>query len=369
MYLDVKGTPVLITPFSILQSVVQRVTITIAAGDTEETATISSVDVDNTRLKWGGWKIAGDIATPNKFGVRVDLQNATTVRARRETSDATHAVTVSVNVVEYIAGVIQDMYRADITIAAGTGNTDTDPGFNFDNDTGNGTEFAFLGSTTDYSTDKNIDALLARCQWQDDDTFRCPRWGSSGNVKVSVEAAKYSSTYLRKVHSGSNSSGTRKFGNEQDFTFCFDDCMTISYAGDITAGESDLQGALKGLHNAGSAGIIYDKGISNAVNPSHVARNKLQWQPGIIKRKASNGGVTIGNGDSAETVVYPTGILDPDKVSVEYTGQAVSSYTKASVDYSNVWCRVSYDGADTVTLDRGGTSGDNRPFYQLLEHW
>lgn len=369
MYMDIKGRPVLLTPFSILQSNVQRVTLTIAAGNTEATATISSVDMDNTRLKWGGWKISGDIATPNKFGVRVDLQDATTVRARRETSDATYSVTVSVNVVEYIAGVIQNMYRGDITISAGNSNQDTDPGFSFDNDTGNGTEFAFLGSTTDYSTNKNIDHLLARCQFQDVDTFRCPRWGTSGNTKVSVEAAKYSSTYLRKVHSGSNSSGTRKFGNEQDFTFCFDECMTISYAGDITAGESDLQGALKGLHNASASGIIYDKGISNAVNPSHIARNKLQWQPGIVKRKASNGGTTITNGNSSATVVYPDGVLDPNKTCVEYTGQATSSYTKTTVDYSNVWCRVSYDGDDTVTLDRGGTSGDNRPMYQLTEYW
>lgn len=368
MYLGVKGQPVIIAPVSILQQNMQRVTLVIAAGATTEEVTITSVTAANTRLRWGGYKISGDIATLNKMGVRVDLKDATTVRARRAVSDATYTITVTVTVCEYISGVITNMARGDAVMTSGNASVVVTPGFSTLSGAG-GAEVAYLGQSTTYSGGKNINHMLSRIARTSNTELTAARWSSTDDTTVSYECASYSTTYLDGVNSVLNSSGTRAVFLGTDTNVHLDNDMTLSFGGDRMAGETDLQGAIKGVWLAGSAGVVYDKGIDNADSPSFMGRNVLRFKAGLLKRVASNGGKSITNGNSSATVIYPTGILDGDKTCVDYCGQATSSYTKTTANYANVWCRVSYDGSDTVTLDRGGTSGDNRVMYTLTEYY
>lgn len=97
---------------------IQRGTITIANASLTNTATITSVDVNNTRLvclgnssvdAGGGGSGAGPVL------VRIDLTNATTITASRTAS--TDAAVVSYEVVEYWPGVIRTIQRGTITAA------------------------------------------------------------------------------------------------------------------------------------------------------------------------------------------------------------------------------------------------------------
>lgn len=101
---------------------VQRGTIAIT-GATSNTATITSVDTANTRLRLIG-RIYDDggagTGTNAQYLVRIALTNATTVTASVNTSPGGSTCTVSFEVVEYVPGVVKSVQRGTVTIGAGT---------------------------------------------------------------------------------------------------------------------------------------------------------------------------------------------------------------------------------------------------------
>ena len=109
----------------ILQSV-QQITVTIAAGATTGTTTITSVDTTKTYLEMQGQTAqVSTMATDTVLATAV-LTNATTVTATRQTSDASNAITLGVTVVEFVSAAIQSMQSGTIAIASsGLTNTAT----------------------------------------------------------------------------------------------------------------------------------------------------------------------------------------------------------------------------------------------------
>jgi hypothetical protein len=101
---------------------VQRNTITIT-GATSNTATITSVDVSNARLRWLSETISNTADTGIKSLVRLALTNATTVTATVNTSPGADSTIVSFEVIEYFPGVIKSVQRGTIALAAVAGNT------------------------------------------------------------------------------------------------------------------------------------------------------------------------------------------------------------------------------------------------------
>ncbi len=108
----------------IVQSV-QTATITIAANATSGTATITSVDTTRSVERILGWTYPANVANAAKVMPAIDLTNATTVTAQRDTADASNAMTVYVVVTQYTAAAIQSVQRGSTTISSATTATAT----------------------------------------------------------------------------------------------------------------------------------------------------------------------------------------------------------------------------------------------------
>jgi hypothetical protein len=95
---------------------VQQVSITIAAGSTSNTASISSIDTSRSVLVFKGNTMT-DAQNANTALARVSLTNATTVTATRNTSSASFPTSVKATVIQFASGVIHSIQRGTITIA------------------------------------------------------------------------------------------------------------------------------------------------------------------------------------------------------------------------------------------------------------
>lgn len=105
-------------------SSVEKVSITIAAGATSNTATITSVDTARSVLFFGGNTLP-DAQNAEISCTRVALTNSTTVTANRNTLHATTTCTIKCTVVQFAAGRIASIQRGTSTISASSGSTDT----------------------------------------------------------------------------------------------------------------------------------------------------------------------------------------------------------------------------------------------------
>ncbi len=95
---------------------VQRGTIVITNPATSNTATITAVDVNNSRLRMLGMSVNG-ASTEDKLAAKIVLTNATTITATLNTAGTTNT-TVSYEITSYVPGVIKSVQRS--TVAAGS---------------------------------------------------------------------------------------------------------------------------------------------------------------------------------------------------------------------------------------------------------
>lgn len=96
---------------------IQRGTITIT-GATSNTATISTVDPANSRLRHLGQTYDTSSVRADRARVRLALTNATTITATVNTSPGAEAVTVSYEILELYPGAIKSVQRGTISGAA-----------------------------------------------------------------------------------------------------------------------------------------------------------------------------------------------------------------------------------------------------------
>lgn len=107
---------------------IQEIEITIASSSATGTTTISSVTTGNTAVfmsygLFGGQRQSSSITNTDDYMCRVDLTDATTVTATRNTAVA-FAITVACTVVEYKAAAVDSIQQGSINITGATA-TDT----------------------------------------------------------------------------------------------------------------------------------------------------------------------------------------------------------------------------------------------------
>lgn len=345
---------------------IQRVNITIGTGATSNTATITSVNTSNSKIVWGGFSVSGDV-TPNKCSPRIELTNGTTVTAYRNTSDATHTVIVSATIIEYISGVISAVQRGTAALTS----TNTSGTTAVTSSSTSLSELLCLGQTTDYSTNNNFDSVAARFQQNSATQIQLDRAGSSNGITAGYELITYSSTYMLYSKNIQKNVGVNR--NYDIHTLSDnnyeDDAYSLSWAGQrLSTSESNYQNDICGIEALGSKGIILGRDLYSGNATSNISFNLLVWRLGIQKRKFVSGVSAIANAASTQAVALPAGRLTGSRSFAAYLGQRVSSYTKNSASPADVWARVPYDGTDTVTLTRSGTSGANKVSIGVFEY-
>lgn len=113
------------TQRSLIKSI-QRGTIAITAGNATNTASITAVALNNSRLVYLGHSTTDNGAGGSGSGptmARVIFTNATTITAQRSATD--NALTVSFEVIEYWPGVLRTAQRATVTATGAASGTAT----------------------------------------------------------------------------------------------------------------------------------------------------------------------------------------------------------------------------------------------------
>lgn len=158
---------------SLVQSI-QRGSITIAAANASNTATITSVDITRSRLRILGYSNNNAVAAPASSSIRLALTNATTVTATRITTGASDAV-VDYEIIEYLPGVVRSIQRGIITLLSATSVTATVTSVNTAK-----TELDFLGCTVT----ANVDTCFARLSLTNATTVTANRSSGAANETV-----------------------------------------------------------------------------------------------------------------------------------------------------------------------------------------
>lgn len=139
---------------SLIRSV-QRGTITIT-GATSATATITAVDVANTRLRWLGSRASITAVNGQQYFANLVLTNSTTVTATVVTSPGVNSCIVGYEITEYMPGVVKSIQQGELSVA-GTTATTTITRVNVDK-----TELSFNGfRDNDTSNNNGVFATVA----------------------------------------------------------------------------------------------------------------------------------------------------------------------------------------------------------------
>lgn len=167
---------------------IQRGTITVANAALTNTATITTVDPDNTRLVYLGNDCVDTGGGGTGFSpcaLRIDLTNATTITATR--IDSVDAAIVSYEVIEYWPGVIRKVQRGTVSTANGT-------------NTGTATLATTVQNTTKTTLDvlgwnNNVAAtitnLLGRVQLTNTTTVTINRIGTSNILTAGYQVCEF----------------------------------------------------------------------------------------------------------------------------------------------------------------------------------
>lgn len=105
------------TSTAVLRSI-QRGTITLADGQTTNTATITAVTTSRAYVRWLGFDVAAPVNSQAEARCTVALTDSTTVTATRGAGAAgAAALIVSYEVVEFSAGLFRSIQTGTVTIA------------------------------------------------------------------------------------------------------------------------------------------------------------------------------------------------------------------------------------------------------------
>lgn len=345
---------------------IQEVRIQIPAGQTSATATITAVDVANTRLHYCGLIAASSISTPNKTLLTAELTNSTTVTLTRNTSDASVAVTGWVFVKEFIAGPISAMQRGTLTIA----DTATSQTGSVTASSLTLSELAFLGQRCAYSSDSNLDSALCYLKQNSTTEIEAVRAGTSGATIVSYELATYSGTYFDRAECLVLTTGATNF---VDFTnasaYHFDNDVIGSYGGMKTnTSNTDLTGDLISIIDVSSKGATVRRGAAGP-NASVISYNRICVKPGYVKRRLITDNLALSGTSGNLTIGQQWGQVVTDFMGARATGTMTKSSFAASGSACAVYAENNGLGTTVIYAGRQDPSGSEvvTPSAQVVE--
>lgn len=324
---------------------VQRGTVTIAAGQTTGTATITSVNAAKALLitNWLNEPLNGNNASVTFAGIT--LTNGTTVTATRNTSDASNACTVNFSIIEFAASAIKSMQYGTISLtSAQTSNTATISSVN----TGNASVF-WLGSTSAY-TSSDPSGCLTGVQLTNSTTVT-----ALINTAVAAQTVYY-------VVCEFNSGILQSAAQQKTVTVTSGSTGTASITS-VNAGNSIL--AYGGATCNSSVGIdnfyvTLTNGTtltSTSGESSTLTRNSyctvLEFPSGTFNSSVQRGSVQMANNTTSGTATISS--VNTANSSINFTGWYDDETANArSVNFPT----VALTNSTTVTISRGASFAD-----------
>lgn len=177
---------------------IQQVSITITAGSTSNTATISAVDVANSIIIYGGFTVDWSVNAidMNDTYCGLEITNSTTITATR--NDTADSVTYNATIVEFNDGWISNKQAGIITISGTSSNTATlSPAFDIARSI-----VLFCGQTTGTSSEyinTNAASQEPFVYISSSTQVTAARSGTSGSLPVYYMAVEFSAAKVESV--------------------------------------------------------------------------------------------------------------------------------------------------------------------------
>ncbi len=336
----------------------QQVSITIAAGATSNTATITAVASGKAYCHWQG--VTGQVATYNGSTCEVDitLTNTTTVTATRNTSDASNSVTVNCTVVEFVSSAIQNIQQGTITMTAAASNTATITAVVAAN-----TIVHYNGATTT-DTSASFSIIKNKLVLTNTTTITATRTTGTNNLTARFVAIEFAAGVLNQaVQSITAASNTTALSAALTL---FDSRYTLAFHGgwSYNSANSDTGGA-PSLENGGNTNYVLRSGYASGFtyNPSWQIAEFTSTQINRITRCRTKIAATTTSGT---TTISSTNTVNTAKTLVNFLGynsvSALSTFRDSSM-------KVVLTDANTITATKNTSSAtvDGYTSFEIVE--
>lgn len=329
---------------------VQQVSITIAAGATSGTATISSVDTSRTFLVYQNFTNTNTGGVPNETLARIELTNATTVTAYRNTSDAVFTVTVNATVVEGTSSLVDSVEYGTVSISSSTGTATISSV-----DTSRSAVF-LLGNTTTASATtpngRNAAVTLTNATTVTANIGVSSITGTAGFVVV-----QFNSSAIQSVQRFTTAYTSSSTTDDQTISSVTTGNTMLVWGGTVNA--SDTNGIYTlSLLNSTTARLTRQGTGTGSRSPYYTV---VEFASGVI------------NSRQAGTIQMQSVTSNTATISAVDTSRTVCGWMGWSLGYVNgaepsYWVRQTLTDSTTVTATTNTSSGDNKPVgYQCVE--
>ena len=337
---------------------VQQVSITIASGATSGTATISSVDTSKSFLVFGGPSNdgagGGGNANASKEEPRIELTNATTVTAYRDTSTTT-AVTINANVIEGKSTLVSSVQHGTVALSGVSSNTTTITSV----DTSRSV-VVYLGHTSPNTSASaryyNIDITLTNS------TTVTATAGISSDQTIGfcvvefAAVAVQSRQQFREAYTTSNTTDTKTITSVTQGN-------TVIFYGGQTSSANSYATTRYALQLTSSTNVNLVRG-GTSTSSRTVAYTVLEFAAGVLKSNVQRGTIDLTSATSNTATITS---VDTSKACVAYTGMNTSNNLTNQLG-SNIQQKVAITNATTVTGSIGASNADTKAVgYEVWE--
>ncbi len=328
---------------------VQHVEITIAAGATSGTATITSVTTTRASVHFGGF------STPEISGhqgwARVELTNATTVTAFRDTSDAGNAVIVRACVVEWDA-TVASVQHGTITLSSGNAtNTAAITGV-----TTTRAAVVFLGFTSSNATAAS-NSSYASVDLTDTDTVTATRASTSGDVVLGFCVIEWASGITNSVQQRALTL-TSNSTSSTDTISSVDTTRSVLMFGGIHSSVSAFVSALYRCAITANTTVTVTR-TGTSTTSKTIRYTVVEFVAGVLASLERNS-TAIASATSADTAVTA--------VDTASSALFVSGFSTTAGGADEAWASAKLLDTDTVRGQKGvaGTT-TSTPAWEVVE--
>ncbi len=336
----------------------QQVSVTIAAGATTGTATITSVNTATSVCIYGG--NLGPETTLNdstEFG-GIALTNATTVTATRGVSDASNSLTVNCTVLEFSTAAVKSVQQGSITMTNATSNTATITSVTTTN------SVAVFGGWT--SSDANANLTVAgKVALTNATTVTATCGGSGAGISTTVYYA------ILEFNSGILNSSTQQ--------------GTATIAANATSGTATITSVTTGQTFLFQGGWTFPSALSNLTalplivltnGTTVTATNNFAGGAGSITsfnftavefksadiKSINRGNIVIASGSTSNTATITA--VNTGKTASNFLG----CYSSTSVSFATNYGTITLTNSTTATAARGASTTDTLTVsYEAIE--
>lgn len=289
-------TNMFIKPGATSGTYVSKVTyysIAIGSGATSNTQTITSVDTSKTWVQFLGSKLSTGEGSNDKSHARVELSNATTVTATRNTS-STSTLTVYFAVVEATSSLVSSIQQGTITISAATSNTAT-----ITSVTTSRSVVLWLGHSTT-STSGNAHPSIAGVTLTNSTTVTA-NCGASLTMTVGYVVIEFQASVISSVQQLVDTYTTTNTTDSKTIT-SVTTSRTMLFFGGQKVGNTSAQAT--GYYSArltSSTNIDYVKGTSDATTRT-MYLTVVEFASGVLNGNVQRGTISVGSGSGTLTL-------------------------------------------------------------------